>query len=688
MRRALLLIPFLALLPAFAQTNCVFTISPTIISVPARGPSPDGTSSGVVQITASAGNCPRTSVSNVEWITISFGTPGTGNGSTGYTVKPNTNPVPRSGTVQIAGLLLTVNQAAASCTFQLNPSRTRFPAEGGAATLAIVTACSWTAVSTVDWIVFGPHIGGPGNGTVPFTVTPNPANQDRTGQIQLGNQSVLITQTAAGCTFTLSPANANVTSDGATGSFTVNAPAGCAWSVSTPAAWLTISTSGSTVSYTASPNRTPQTRIAGIAVGDASFTLTQAAANCSFVLSPPSASVSSAIAQGAFAVTTACEWTAVAEASWLSVTSGASGSGNGSVSYVVAANNANQPRTGNIKVSGRLFSVTQAAAVCTYTLSPQSATIASNGATATVNVSASDGGCNWDATSNTAWIRVLAVTKSGTQGTVSYNVAPSEDGLARSGSLIIAGLPFSVLQTEAGPEISAAGIVNAASYRSGAISPGEIITLFGLRLGPGELTTLQLTPDGSAITKELAGTRVLFDDQDSPMVFSSAGQISAIVPYSLAAKQSARVQVEALGKRSGVISLPIALAAPAIFTLNASGTGQGAILNQDYSVNSAASPAPPGSVIQIFATGEGAIEPEGIDGRLAIGTLPKPKEEVKVFIGGLLAELLYAGAAPGLVYGVIQINAAVPLSLSSGDFVVRFEAAGIPSQPGVTVSIR
>ncbi|MBK5294331.1 MAG: hypothetical protein JJE04_21945, partial [Acidobacteriia bacterium] len=221
-------------------------------------------------------------------------------------------------------------------------------------------------------------------------------------------------------------------------------------------------------------------------------------------------------------------------------------------------------------------------------------------------------------------------------------------------------LPFSVLQTVAGPEISAAGIVNAASYRTGAISPGEIITLFGLRLGPDELATLQLTPDGDSITKELSGTRVLFDDMESPMVFSSAGQISAIVPYALAAKQSTRVQVEALGKRSGFISMPIAPAAPAIFTLNASGAGPGAILNQDFSVNSPADPAAPGSVIQIFATGEGPTDPAGLDGKLAIGILPKPKQEVKVFIGGIEAELLYAGAAPGLVAGSFRSTPPCP----------------------------
>ncbi|MBK5293962.1 MAG: BACON domain-containing protein, partial [Acidobacteriia bacterium] len=211
MRRALLLIPFLALFPAFAQTTCVFTISPTIVSVPARGSSPDGSFSGVVQISASAGSCPRTSVSNVpEWISISFGSPGTGNGSTGYTVKPNTNPTPRTGTVQIAGQLLTVNQAAASCTFQLTSSRTRFAADGGSATLTIVTSCSWTAASDVAWIVFAPHVGGPGNGSVPFNVIANPAASERTGHIQIGSQSVSITQTAAGCVFSLSPSSANI----------------------------------------------------------------------------------------------------------------------------------------------------------------------------------------------------------------------------------------------------------------------------------------------------------------------------------------------------------------------------------------------------------------------------------------------------------------------------------------------
>ncbi|GAF99109.1 unnamed protein product, partial [marine sediment metagenome] len=161
------------------------------------------------------------------------------------------------------------------------------------------------------------------------------------------------------------------------------------------------------------------------------------------------------------------------------------------------------------------------------------------------------------------------------------------------------------------------------------------------------------------------------------------------VPYSVAGKTRTVVQAEYQGGKTPELALPVADAAPAVFTLDSSGRGPGAILNQDYSVNTPASRAAKGSIIQIFATGEGQTNPPGVDGKVAIGGLPSPILLVSVTIGGLDAPVKYAGAAPGMVAGLIQVNAEVPGNVASGSAVpVVLTFGDNPSPRGVTVAIR
>ena len=129
------------------------------------------------------------------------------------------------------------------------------------------------------------------------------------------------------------------------------------------------------------------------------------------------------------------------------------------------------------------------------------------------------------------------------------------------------------------------------------------------------------------------------------------------MPYSVGSALTTEMRVESNGVVSGPISIPVTAAVPGLFSADSSGSGQGAILNQDGSVNSAANPADVGSVIVLFGTGEGQTDPMGQDGLLAVGpTLPKPQLPVRVEIEGEAQEVLYAGAAPQLVAGVMQVN--------------------------------
>jgi uncharacterized protein (TIGR03437 family) len=237
------------------------------------------------------------------------------------------------------------------------------------------------------------------------------------------------------------------------------------------------------------------------------------------------------------------------------------------------------------------------------------------------------------------------------------------------------------------PVISSPTAVNAASFLPGSVAPGEIVTVFGSAIGPCFGTGPRLTRPGF-LDSEVGNTRVLFDDVPAPLVYVSSSQVSAVVPYSVARKTSVKVQIEHQGSRSNTVMVPVAEAAHGIFTIDSSGKGQGAILNQDGTVNSASNPALTGSIVSLYATGEGETEPAGVDGRIAGDVLPKPLLPVSALIDGISAEILYAGAAPGLVAGVLQVNARVPQGvLGSGVPVVLAIGTG-KSQPGVTMAVR
>ncbi|MEP7362385.1 MAG: SBBP repeat-containing protein [Acidobacteriota bacterium] len=235
--------------------------------------------------------------------------------------------------------------------------------------------------------------------------------------------------------------------------------------------------------------------------------------------------------------------------------------------------------------------------------------------------------------------------------------------------------------------LSVAAIVSAASYAGGGVAPGEIVVLTGGGIGPQQLTTLELTPQGTVSTL-LNGTRVLFDNVAAPVIYASSGQTSVIVPYEVANKQSTQMVVEYSGGRSAALTVPVLQSKPALFSANASGRGQGAILNADNSYNSASIPIAKGGVVQLFGTGEGPIDPPGVTGRLSSSVVPRILLPTQVTIGGQNARVLYAGAAPGAVGGLFQINAEVPAGAASGPQEVIVTIGNTRSQTGLTVAVQ
>jgi hypothetical protein len=138
-----------------------------------------------------------------------------------------------------------------------------------------------------------------------------------------------------------------------------------------------------------------------------------------------------------------CGWTAVSTVSWVSITSGATGSGSGNASYTVAPN-LGAARTGTLTIAGHDFTVSQAAvAACSFTISPQSAMVGKDGGNGTVSVTASSATCSWTAQSHVSWITVVGTGSGMGNGSIGYTVA-ANTGSARAGTVTIAGDTFTV----------------------------------------------------------------------------------------------------------------------------------------------------------------------------------------------------------------------------------------------------
>jgi uncharacterized protein (TIGR03437 family) len=239
----------------------------------------------------------------------------------------------------------------------------------------------------------------------------------------------------------------------------------------------------------------------------------------------------------------------------------------------------------------------------------------------------------------------------------------------------------------AGSSPSISSITNAATNLSGAIAPGEIVVLYGSGIGPAQLVAAAVGSDG-LYDAQVAGTSVTINGAPAPMIYASATQTSAIVPYGIAGA-TAQVTVTYQGQTTAPLSAPIASSTPGIFSLDATGKGHAAAINQDGTLNGAAIPARVGDIISLFATGEGQTTPLGVDGKPATVPLPSPNLTVRATIGGQPAQVQYAGGAPGEVAGLMQVNVQMPVGIQTGNAVpVVLSVGNVSSQIGVTIAVR
>ena len=318
----------------------------------------------------------------------------------------------------------------------------------------------------------------------------------------------------------------------------------------------------------------------------------------------------------------------------------------------------------------------------------QSVTITSSGANTsfTVATSTKDGA---------AWLTATP-TSGTTPGTLSVSVSPAALAVGNySGTVTVtsanAVAPLSIpvnLTVTSIPTPVIAGIGNAASGAAGAVSPGENVTIYGSNIGPSPLVKGGLTASGTAIDTIAGDTQVFFDGVPAPVLYASSGQTSVMVPYGVAGRPTTSIVLAYKGVKSVATTFNVVATAPGIYTLNQSGTGPGAILNQDLTtVPTAATPAPKGSTVAVYMTGEG-LTIGNTDGTIAT-SLKSPVANVTATVGGVPATVVYAGTSPGIVNGVMQVNVTIPATVTSGPTVPIVITVGTAStQLGVTLAVQ
>jgi uncharacterized protein (TIGR03437 family) len=253
-----------------------------------------------------------------------------------------------------------------------------------------------------------------------------------------------------------------------------------------------------------------------------------------------------------------------------------------------------------------------------------------------------------------------------------------------SNAVVVYGLLDTQGDVAPAPAVSA--ITNAASYAADAVSPGLLVAIFGTGLGPAAPAGMQLNEAGRVSTN-LAETQVLFDGIPAPIVFTSDKQVNAVAPFGLAGDAS-QVQVLYQGTSSVPFTVMVAASSPGVLSADSSGSGPAIAANQDGTINADGNPAAAGSVVTVYTTGFGQLTPVGQDGAVVTAdALPVPVLGVTAWVGGLPAQVMYAGGAPGMVQGVIQVNLRIPFGAPAGTLPLVLRAGGRASQSGLTLAV-
>jgi Dockerin type I domain/Putative binding domain, N-terminal len=415
-----------------APITCAYTLS--------VGPSIDGYPNGLtipVALTTGAG-CAWTSSADVSWLHLPPGASGSGSATVTLNIDANSGPA-RTGTFTIGFQTVTVNQSSATCAYTVSPLSLTSPLDGGSLSVTVTAAagCAWSSSSNAPFIHVTSGNTGTGSGTVVLAV--DAATSARVGTLNVAGQTVTVSQSApSACSYTLS-IGSQISGYPNGGSFpvTVTTAPGCVWTAAANDSWIHVpatSTAGSgLVTFTVDANL-GASRTGTLTIAGQTITFNQTSA-CSYTVSPTSlnASPNGGSLSATVAADGGCAWTAASNAPFIHVTAGAAGTGNGTVTFTVDANNG-PLRTGTLTIANQTVTVTQGPP-CTYAVSTSVIGAGRDGGSFAFNVTAASL-CAWTAASEASHIGISSGSAGNGNGTVAFFVDPNP-GDPRTGSIVV-----------------------------------------------------------------------------------------------------------------------------------------------------------------------------------------------------------------------------------------------------------
>jgi len=348
-----------------AGVPCTYAIAATSTT---SFPSTGGT--GTIGVTSLDG-CPWTAQADKTWIEFPLGASGIGSGTLTYDVQANPTTSSRTAKITVPGAPgeIMVTQNGITCNYIFGASSVSVPGSGGNLSVSVIapSPCFWTVSSDQAWLQITANGSGTGTKTLQYTVLPNETLTPRTGTLSINGteEEFTVVQGSAVCSYDFAPDSANFVASGGVGSVSLDTAAPCPWSAVSDQPWLVVTSSqpntgDATINFTVLASTSALPRVGHITVGDAQFTVNQAAVACNFRFFPSAANYAFGGGAGTVDVQAlgVCNWTAVSSAPWVVITAGADGTGNGTFSYTVAPNPSIASRTATITIEGANFSHT------------------------------------------------------------------------------------------------------------------------------------------------------------------------------------------------------------------------------------------------------------------------------------------------------------------------------------------
>jgi hypothetical protein len=341
------------------------------------------------------------------------------------------------------------------CTYAVTTASATIKASGDSSSFGINTAsyCGWSASASHSWITLTSSESGSGSGTVNYSVSSNPDPSPRTGSITVNGQTHTITQFGSDCAYTINPSEASVQSSGGSGAFTVNASSpACPWTASTSDTWIEI-TSGSgsgtgDVIINVQPKTNYGSRTGTVTVQGLSLTVHQSGTDCTVNLASGGADFTSGGGTGSVAVTTnGCSYSTVSPPSWITLTSGASGSNSGTLEYSIAPNSTTQMRSHTLIIGGQPYSITQAGMECSFTVNVSTTLFGSSSGSGTISVIPNGSNCSWTSFSGSNFLRITSGWGGRGNGTVAFSLFANTSSISRDGTIIVAGQMVPITQS-------------------------------------------------------------------------------------------------------------------------------------------------------------------------------------------------------------------------------------------------